>query len=100
MRGFRGRWLGAQADMHDVQLATVATFRHILEADELLQGLERRQALKDWVDLLAVSHPLDRYASKQPWQVMLLSMSCLHHLQLRACRSGLAHAHARACWGA
>ncbi len=48
--------------MHDVQLATVGTFRHIFETDELLQGLERRQALKDWVDLLAASHPLDRYS--------------------------------------
>lgn len=55
-------WDGVQADMHDVQLATVGTFRHIFETDELLQGLERRQALKDWVDLLAASHPLDRYS--------------------------------------
>ena len=47
--------------MADVRLATVAAFQHIFETDELLHGLVRRQALKDWVDLLAVSHPLDRW---------------------------------------
>ncbi|KAK9839872.1 hypothetical protein WJX81_007676 [Elliptochloris bilobata] len=49
----------AQADMADVRTATVAAFRHIFDTDEVLRGLMRRQALKDWVDLLAASHPLD-----------------------------------------
>ena len=50
---------GGQADMGDVRTATVAAFRHVFETDEALRGIERRQALKDWVDLLAASHPLD-----------------------------------------
>ena len=48
--------------MRDVRTATIAAFRHIVETDEALRGIERRQALKDWVDLLAASHPLDMCA--------------------------------------
>ena len=54
---------GGQADMRDVRTATVAAFRHIFETDDVLHGIERRQALKDWVDLLAASHPLDMCAT-------------------------------------
>ncbi len=78
--------------MHDVQLATVGTFRHIFETDELLQGLERRQALKDWVDLLAASHPLDRYSiGSQKHQAHILPnfrdfcLTCAHRTRQRAC---------------
>jgi len=42
-------WDGVQADMHDVQLATVGTFRHIFETDELLRGLSgARRSRTGW----------------------------------------------------
>ena len=61
--------------MADVRLATVAAFQHMFETDELLHGLVRRQALKDWVDLLAVSHPLDRWAVFEAIHVIRSGMS-------------------------
>ncbi len=49
-----------QADLNDIESSTILAFRYIADIGSGLEGLEKRQALKDWVDLLAASHPLDR----------------------------------------
>ena len=49
-----------QVDLNDVESSTILSFRYITEMGEGLSGLEKRQALKDWLELLASSHPLKR----------------------------------------
>ncbi|CAL8464340.1 g3875 [Coccomyxa elongata] len=48
------------ADSSDIESSTILAFRYIADIGSGLDGLEKRQALKDWIDLLAASHPLDR----------------------------------------
>ena len=43
-----------------MESSTILSFRYITEMGEGLSGLEKRQALKDWLELLALSHPLKR----------------------------------------
>ena len=49
-----------QVDLNDVESSTILSFRYITEMGEGLSGLDKRQALKDWLELLALSHPLKR----------------------------------------
>lgn len=48
------------ADLNDLEGATTTSWKYITSSPLLLKGPEARQALKDWVDLLADNHPLDR----------------------------------------
>lgn len=53
----------SQVDLNDVESSTILAWRHIVDLGEAaLKGLEKRQALKDWLALLAASHPIDRRA--------------------------------------
>jgi len=47
-------------DLNDIESSTILSFRYIVEMGDGLRGLEKRQALKDWLDLLSRSHPLKR----------------------------------------
>lgn len=47
-------------DLNDIESSTILAFRYIADIGSGLEGLEKRQALKDWIDLLAASHPIDR----------------------------------------
>ena len=49
-----------QVDLNDIESSTILSFRYIVEMGDGLSGLEKRQALKDWLDLLSRSHPLNR----------------------------------------
>ena len=49
-----------QVDLNDIESSTILSFRYIVEMGDGLNGLEKRQALKDWLDLLSRSHPLNR----------------------------------------
>ena len=49
--------------MGDLESSTILAFRYIADIGSGLEGLEKRQALKDWIDLLAASHPIDRCKS-------------------------------------
>lgn len=52
----------ARADLNDVEGATITSWQYLAASPQLLKGPEARQALKDWVDLLADAHPVDRLA--------------------------------------
>ena len=52
-----------QVDLNDIESSTILSFRYIAEMGDGLAGLEKRQALKDWLELLARSHPLKRYGA-------------------------------------
>ncbi len=56
-------YLLVQADVSDLESSTILAFRYIADIGSGLEGLEKRQALKDWIDLLAASHPIDRCTS-------------------------------------
>lgn len=45
-------------DLTDVVSATIASFRSTVDNPALMKGVERRQALKDYLDLLASAHPV------------------------------------------
>jgi len=45
-------------DLTDVVSATVASFRATVDNPALMKGVESRQALKDYLDLLATAHPV------------------------------------------
>jgi hypothetical protein len=46
--------------LNDVEGATIRSWQYIVASPLLLQGPEARQGLKDWMGLLAGSHPVDR----------------------------------------
>ncbi|GAB4818980.1 hypothetical protein N2152v2_006026 [Parachlorella kessleri] len=48
------------ADLKDIEGATVKSWQYILGTPSLLEGLESRQALLDWLELLAAYHPVPR----------------------------------------
>jgi hypothetical protein len=51
-------------DLNDVESSTILAWRHIVDLGEAaLRGADKRQALRDWLDLLAASHPIDRCCS-------------------------------------
>ncbi|KAL4857301.1 Sulfhydryl oxidase 1 [Chlorella vulgaris] len=50
----------AAVDLNDVEGATIRSWQYIVASPLLLQGPEARQGLKDWMGLLAGSHPVDR----------------------------------------
>ena len=52
--------LTTQADPKDLEKATSLALKYALESTELLKGQESRQAFKDFVDLVAGAHPIDR----------------------------------------
>ena len=52
--------LHLQVDLNDIESSTILSFRYIVEMGDGLSGLDKRQALKDWLDLLSRSHPLKR----------------------------------------
>ncbi len=43
--------------MSDVDSSTVLAFQYMAQNPHLLKGVEARQALKDFADLVAVAHP-------------------------------------------
>jgi hypothetical protein len=47
-----------QVDLNDVLKSTLLAYQYALETPTLLKGLESRQALLDFVDLVSQSHPL------------------------------------------
>ena len=53
---------GGSTDLVDVEGATVTSWKYITASPLLLKGADARQALKDWVDLLADNHPVARWA--------------------------------------
>lgn len=44
-------------DLIDIQGSTIMSWQYMASSHVLLQGLEARQALLDWVGLLAIAHP-------------------------------------------
>lgn len=50
----------ARADLNDIEGATVTSWQYLGASPLLLRGAEARQALKDWVELLADTHPVER----------------------------------------
>lgn len=50
-----------QVDLVDVEGATITSWQYLAASPVLLKGPEARQALKDWVDLLAETHPVERF---------------------------------------
>lgn len=57
-----GRREPTQVDLNDVEGATTEMWRYIVTGAGLMEGLEARQALQDWLDLLAAHHPVPRWA--------------------------------------
>ena len=55
-----GAVFGPRVDLHDVEGATITSWRFLASSPLLLKGAEARQALKDWVELLADNHPVER----------------------------------------
>lgn len=53
----------ARVDLNDVEGATITSWQYLAASPQLLKGPEARQALKDWVDLLADGHPVERWGS-------------------------------------
>lgn len=43
--------------------ATIASFRSTVDNPALMKGMESRQALKDYLDLLATAHPVKQCVS-------------------------------------
>ena len=62
-----------QVDLNDIESSTILAFRYIAEMGDGLAGLEKRQALKDWLDLLSRSHPLKRCGCHPDWVLCLLA---------------------------
>ena len=52
-----------QADLQDLEKATTLAFKYALETPELLKGRESRQAFKDFTDVVAIAHPVERYGT-------------------------------------
>lgn len=50
----------SQVDLRDVESSTVLSMRYIQDSGPLLRGVDKRQALHDWLSLLANAHPSDR----------------------------------------
>lgn len=50
----------ARADLNDIEGATITSWQYLGASPLLLRGPEARQALKDWVELLADAHPVER----------------------------------------
>jgi hypothetical protein len=57
-----GEPLFVQASLNDIEGATVMSWEYTLATPALLEGLESRQALQDWLDLLLAHHPVKRCA--------------------------------------
>ena len=49
---------GQKLDLTDVVSATIASFRSTVDNPALMNGIASRQALKDYLDLLASAHPV------------------------------------------
>ena len=49
---------GQKLDLTDVVSATIASFRSTVDNPALMRGIASRQALKDYLDLLASAHPV------------------------------------------
>lgn len=49
---------GQKLDLTDVVSATIASFRSTVDNPALMKGIASRQALKDYLDLLASAHPV------------------------------------------
>ena len=65
-----------QVDLNDVESSTILAFRHITDMGEgALRGPAKRQALSDWLALLAAAHPLDRRARAGPKPCNLQKLS-------------------------
>lgn len=47
-------------DLTDAVSATIASFRSTVDNPALMKGVESRQALKDYLDLLATAHPVQQ----------------------------------------
>ena len=54
----------------DLESATVLAFQYMAQNPHLLQGVEARQALKDFADLVAVAHPTKLCVRGPPRPVM------------------------------
>ena len=65
-----------QVDLNDIESSTILSFRYIAEMGDGLAGLEKRQALMDWLALLARSHPLKRYDQPHLGAVLALWGDC------------------------
>ena len=71
-----------------MESSTILAFRHITDMGEGgLRGPDKRQALKDWLALLAAAHPLDRWGHCAPghaWAHRLLvgNSTCKFHNQI------------------
>ena len=50
-----------QADLQDIQKATVLAFKYALDAPELLKGEASRSAFINFTNAVAAAHPIDRY---------------------------------------
>lgn len=61
----------AQADPQDLEKATELAFKYALESSELLKGEESRQAFKDFLDLVAAAHPINRCPLPLPFSLLI-----------------------------
>ena len=55
--------LSGQVELRDIEIATTLAFKYTLDSEELLKGAESRQAFTDFVDVVALAHPVDRWVT-------------------------------------
>ena len=53
--------LHVQMDVRDVEIATISTFKYMLDSSELLKGDASRHAFLNFVHIISISHPVDRW---------------------------------------
>jgi hypothetical protein len=96
---------GGSTDLVDVEGATVTSWKYITASPLLLKGADARQALKDWVDLLADNHPVARWATLLvlggwvQWVLVGVKVAVGGCRAVRACMH-MALAHGEALWQA
>lgn len=60
-----GGSVAPHVDLVDVEGATVTSWQYITASPQLLKGPDARQGLKDWVELLAAAHPVERWVGRR-----------------------------------
>lgn len=53
-------WIHLQADLQDIEKATLLAFKYALDAPELLKGEDSRSAFVNFTEVVAAAHPIDR----------------------------------------
>ena len=75
-----------QMDPSDIESATILAFQYMFDSADL-KGKEAREAFGSFVQLLAASHPVDRYCTASTISASMTSSTTAEEIPPQACVS-------------